>query len=704
MMKRYFLFIVAMVCTLAVCADPVTKSNARQIAQQFLQRKGKSVKAEPVRAPRLQRGNVVTDDAAYYVFNSQDGQGFVIVSGDDRTTPVLGYADNGSFVESEMPENVKAWLQGYADQIACLGDAPRKNTSHVYHEAVPVILKTEWGQGEPYNNACHVFDYGDDQELSVTGCVATALAQVMYHYKYPTEVKAAIPAYEYSLINHPEYPQSVAELPVTTFDWDNMKTDYTLPYTEAEAAAVAELMSYCGRSVKMMYSPGSSGADDVTIPNALITYFGYDKSVKVLDRDSYTAYEWQEIIYGELSAGRPVIYGGATDEDSGHEFVCDGYNGEGKYHINWGWNGRFNGYYALTVLDPDPTHSQTGSGSGTTGYIFRQSIVVNVKPDEGGSIPEDLYLSAHQLDSGDYFSVGATTITGSVWNSTGHTANFMAGCQFIPESGDPFEVYASNFGTLSPQYGSAAATLVNLNWGSDRFPDGTYKIIPISGSYSDTSNPNVTNAKPLVPGVYIEAEISNLQFVSSQIKTDAENESLVDTPEDDDPILGPYPEDIDGTHLYCTALGVNGDIANWTSVNMSESQSYTAAMGLLNDDGTVTLLTSGFTKDTPYAYKENVNMSIDLGIFPSGRTYKLVPISKIVGTDDWKNDVTDGSYIFYDPVNGIIEIRKDVTAISIITNTAVETEGNYYTIDGMHLVGKPSKKGIYIHNGKKVVM
>ena len=200
MMKKLYLTVaIALLVAIASVAEPVTKGAARQIASLFLQSQGKSVKSEPARTQRM-RGKAAAgteQTAAYYVFNTSDNDGFVIVSGDDRTEQILGYSMNGAFDEEDMPENVKAWLQTYADQIESMGNGPRRAPSHTYHDAIPVIIKTLWGQDTPYNNACPPYIIGGNTYSSVTGCVATAIAQIMYHYKYPTAVTTAIPAYSY---------------------------------------------------------------------------------------------------------------------------------------------------------------------------------------------------------------------------------------------------------------------------------------------------------------------------------------------------------------------------------------------------------------------------------------------------------------------------------------------------------------------------
>ena len=367
-MKRILLLLtlfVAVWCTLA--AKPITKEQALREAQQFM--KGKTFVAPKTMKKARKAGVSTTDDTAFYVFNAENNGGFVIVSGDDRTERILGYADQGQIDFNDMPENLKAWLDGYAEQIGALKDGdvvqtmPRKTRA----EVAPLIT-TQWNQRTPYNLQCPSY-HG---ELSVTGCVATAMAQLMYYHKCPQTATPVIPAYTTESLG-----LSLDALPATSFQWSKMKDTYTNEETGEAAQAVAELMRYCGQAVKMNYTPTGSGAYDDDALYAYMNYFGFSNSAQLLDRTYYSNAEWEDIIYQEISAHRPVFYLG-TNHSAGHAFICDGYDSDGLFHINWGWGGRSDGNFVLSVLNP--YDKGIGGGTSEDGYTCGQGAIVALSP------------------------------------------------------------------------------------------------------------------------------------------------------------------------------------------------------------------------------------------------------------------------------------------------------------------------------------
>lgn len=243
----------------------------------------------------------------------------------------------------------------------------------------------------------------DETNRSVTGCVATAMAQVMMYHQYPKELKSTIEAYttkskgiKISAINSGE-----------TYDWDNMLPDYSkTDYSSAQADAVAKLMYHCGAAVKMDYGP-SSGAN--VTPAILATYFGYDADLmQDLTRTCFTLQQWMTLIDNELKAKRPILYSGQSS-DGGHEFVCDGSDGKGLYHINWGWGGYQDGYFDLTILQPQK--GGAGSGSAVDGFNRDCSMIIGIAPDNG-KVDEPL-ASYPQIMSMDHGGM-----TGITWTKT----------------------------------------------------------------------------------------------------------------------------------------------------------------------------------------------------------------------------------------------------------------------------------------------
>ena len=285
-----------------------------------------------------------------YVFNVEANEGFVIVSGDDRTQSILGYAYTGEINMGQMPCNMK-WLLSYYDTaIGQLGDdfpqsASTTLSSATYAE-IPAIVGTQWGQGDPYNAQCPQHE----GVRCITGCVATAMAQVMNHNRWPQSQTTEIPAYTTNTLHI-----SMPALPAKQFNWDNMTT-----------AGIAELMLYCGQAVKMDYNTAASGAMSEDVPKAMKSIFGYSTATSLASRSSYTDEQWVDMIYKELQEGYPVLYFGQSATDGGHAFIVDGY-ADGKYHINWGWNGYCDGYFTLDKLNPNMEN----------GFNLGQEMVIN---------------------------------------------------------------------------------------------------------------------------------------------------------------------------------------------------------------------------------------------------------------------------------------------------------------------------------------
>ena len=394
-----------MLLTMTAWAAPVGKEKAMEEAAAFLAKKNPGNAGKQMRmATKRDRLITANDEAYYYVFNVGENNGFVIVSGDDRTTPILGYADEGSFDIQKMPANMKAWLDGYAEQLKVLAEmsdetatkamsAPRKARISTRNSIAPLIT-TKWDQATPYWNKCPQFmnseDEADGYELAYTGCVATAMSQIMYFHKQPAQTLAEIPSYTFTVAGE-NYTYSTVTMeaqPVTTFDWDHMRETYTGAEDTVYTDAVATLMFYAGCAVKMQYGRNSSGAYTDDIPKGF-KYFGYGS--KIAFRIDYTQQAWDDLVYSELAAGRPMIYNGTAGSGGGHSFICDGFEYGDYFHINWGWGGMGNGFFQLSILNPSA--SGIGGSSSSEGYNMKQNIIYNIIPGtatpEGGSGEEE---------------------------------------------------------------------------------------------------------------------------------------------------------------------------------------------------------------------------------------------------------------------------------------------------------------------------
>ena len=355
-------------------AAPISADEAREKAARFIaSKKGGSSAA---RSAQRNGGSAafgasltaVDNQEAFYVFNVDSSNGYVIVSGDDRMPDVLGYSYRGSYNRDSIPDNMKAWLQGYVEEYQYLqshSDAKAASLTSVEGDAILPMIPTHWDQGYPYNAKCPTI--GEDK--TVTGCVATAMSQIMYYHKWPEQTKKRIPAYTTASISMPA-------IDITPIDWDNMSPYYRLSGgTETINQAVANIMLLAGCSVKMNYGLGASSAAAREASKALVDYFDYKSSISYESRKNYTSKVWNQKIYNEISNGRPVIYGG-QGSGGGHAFIIDGYDKDDYFHVNWGWGGYEDDYFLLSALQD---------------YNNEQEAIIGI---EGKGNPEHKYAYA----------------------------------------------------------------------------------------------------------------------------------------------------------------------------------------------------------------------------------------------------------------------------------------------------------------------
>lgn len=400
-MKRQMLLLVLMLMTAGVWAQQISEEQARDRALKYLTNNGPAKARGMNVAPDRKITTAKTDASSIYAFNLEGG-GYVIASGDSRALPVLGYSATGTIDWDRMPDNMRAWLKSYDQAMATLGDtkeftdgvsrcAPKTRAPR---EAIKPLLKTHWDQSAPYWNDVPPYDGANPEwkgQQSLTGCVATAMAMVMNYYQWPKEACTEIPAYDITTAHeNVEKVWHIDALPSTTFDWDKMLDTYVTSSgtvgTPAQQEAVAKLMRYCGQGVQMAYSPTFSGSYGQAVVEALVKYFGYQNTVQINHRMYYSIDGWEDLIYSELAQGRPVQYEAQSD-DGGHAFVCDGYDGNGLFHINWGWSGVSDDYFSLSVLNP---YNNTGAGASTSGigYCINQDAIIGVQPDKDGTSPK----------------------------------------------------------------------------------------------------------------------------------------------------------------------------------------------------------------------------------------------------------------------------------------------------------------------------
>ena len=357
-MKKISFLLMCLFSSMMMQAGEITEAQALQKAQQIL--KGRQLVKERART----RGAEATAPA-YYVFNAEANGGFAIIASNDQMPEVLGYAEQGHLNLAQVPDNVK-WLLDYYEGIAkslkkssAPGRRAGTRSASERAELVP-LLKTEWNQDGIYQEQCP--DISGTKTL--TGCVATAMAQVVNFFQWPLNSVREAVGYT-SNKDDAEKKIDLPSLPARKFNWFNM--------TDGD---IAWLMRYCGQSVLMDYKTDESTSSPSSIPGALISVFNFSKGVDLVDRKEFTDEEWEQALYHEIELGRPVIYSGFKNK-KGHTFVLHGYK-NGQFYINWGWGGNLDGYFALTSLTP-----------GDNDFTEDQNAVVGIQPASNNDISYD---------------------------------------------------------------------------------------------------------------------------------------------------------------------------------------------------------------------------------------------------------------------------------------------------------------------------
>ncbi|MBQ6063644.1 MAG: BspA family leucine-rich repeat surface protein [Prevotella sp.] len=438
-MKRLGLLkvsLLAMVWALSgnvVLANPITVDDAKQKAQEFFtSTKARRVKGKQplslaftMKSPSTSVANG-DEDAALYAFNIGEGNGFVIVSGDDVAVPILGYCDKGSFDAGNIPTNIKALLDDYAAQIGWaqsnqagtsgLRMAPKKSRTNIDY-----MLASTWNQNAPFNDQC-IFN----GTRCLTGCMATVLAQMTYFWATKGKDGKTFPCGSkaldaYTTAKNGYYVSALDAL--DSFDWADMTDD--TPTTTASKAAVSQLFRYCGQAIQADYdADGTSGSLGKCV-HALKYNFGYNIGMSMVKEEDYTASEWDEMVYGQLTDGKPVIISGSGN--GSHAFICDGYDAnDDTYHINWGWGGFCDGWYAMTALNPSYYDYNQNKYAVINIQPFEESTYAVLSTDEKtltfyhDTKKDTRNGTLYEMNEGNYYSSWYTmnTITDVVFDSS----------------------------------------------------------------------------------------------------------------------------------------------------------------------------------------------------------------------------------------------------------------------------------------------
>ena len=322
----------------------------------------------------------------YYVFNISNDNGYVIISADDAVAPILAYSTQKAYSKENQPDAFVKWMNKYRREIKDVIEnkypagaeiqmqwdrlkngltlKAEKNT-----QVVNPLVTTTWDQMQYYHDLC---PYDNDyNERVATGCVATAMAQVMKYHNHPQNGEG------YHTYNHSKYGSLSANFGAETYNWSSMPAN-----VNSTNNAVATLMYHCGVSLEMNYGPADEGGSSTNsldvVANALKSYFSYSSSTQFTMRENYSDSDWKNLLKNELNNNRPMEYAG-VGQGGGHAFVCDGYDANDYFHFNWGWSGYYDGYFHMDQLNP----GTGGTGAGAGNYNQYQQIVYGIEPEEG---------------------------------------------------------------------------------------------------------------------------------------------------------------------------------------------------------------------------------------------------------------------------------------------------------------------------------
>ena len=433
---------IAVLAILSSSAAPVDQAAAARKAKNFLTNK---LYAGKMMAPaalnpvliKTEKVNEKNNQPVYYIFNTSST--YLVVAGDDRAEEILMIGDKPLDLD-RIPDAMQYLLDGYKQQIVYLQEHPTVKADPTLNQAPMLrattygpLLTANWDQSAPYNGQCK-FTYNGRSYTCVTGCPATSASMVMYFWKYPTGQVDGVESYTGSLdigyYTSNEVSFTYPSLPATTFSWANMKDSYTGSYTTAQGNAVATLMRYVGQAEKMDYGVSGSGILTSNASNivAMFKRFGYNPTTcRLVTKNSYSSTNWASLIQAEMASGRPVVYLGVSTSGGGHAFNVDGYDSStNKYHVNFGWSGDGNSWYAMNAFSySGDTFSNSQMAVIGIQPLGSTTPVLTVNPSSltfaaatGETLTQtftvygtDLYDNVTISASGSYFNVSPTSIT-----------------------------------------------------------------------------------------------------------------------------------------------------------------------------------------------------------------------------------------------------------------------------------------------------
>jgi len=522
-MKTKLLSLLLIILSFSMFGKPVDENRAKIVGLNFLHYKTNSNLLKNASELQLTyKVNSTNEQVAFYVFNVGT-IGYVIVAGDDTVTPILGYSDQGNFISDNMPSNIKKWLENYKNEIIFIIENDIKATEDINKawnieqannkssnttltvNAVNPLIQTHWDQSPNYNALC---PYNNTyNQRTVTGCPATAMAQIMKYWNYPSNGTG------FHSYNHPTYGTLSANFANTTYQWSSMPNTIS-----SSNNAVATLMYHCGVAVEMNYGVAATGGSgsyviiaaapsvQQTCENAFKTYFGYNAStLQGLKRANYTDPNWINLLKNELDLGRPIQYAG-SGSGGGHTWVCDGYDNNNYFHMNWGWGGNSDAYFQINALNP----GSLGTGGGSGGFNSNQQALIGIQPPTSAinyniALNNNVTTSLSTIGYGNAFTV-STNISNNGTNS--FTGDYSIG---IFDSNNNFIDYVETKVNYTLQGGYTYNNdLVFSNSGLFSMLPGTYKLyayyrvtggnwkaVQNYGSYTNFAQITVVNPNPI---------------------------------------------------------------------------------------------------------------------------------------------------------------------------------------------------------------
>lgn len=632
---------------IAICVSALF-ANGKQISQNAALSAARKYSRTGQVAPAKNLRSDKTNNAPYYAFNLE--QGYVIVSGDDEMTELVGYAENGFFDAENVPPQMQLWLDGYAEYVAAVQSGKAKARKILLSDSPSVVVEplvtTKWNQDAPFNNfAPEYTDDNNNTQRCATGCAATAMAQIMKFHNWPEQ---GVGHYSYE---HQSFGTISSNFSEHVYDWTDMIDRYNNgEYSNVQADAVALLMKDCGVSLNMNYGP-VSGASIYSYTPAFKNYFRY--SSRTINRSECETAEFTKIITDELQEGRPIIYCG-TGEDGGHAFVVDGYDTNYFLHVNWGWGGYSDGYFDMNYMDP----AGLGIGGGSGAFKWNQGIVL-ARPLKDGVEPYEFiqqlcFVLFNDVQGGIFCEQEMPANKGDdVTILLRNTANL---------SGESF------FGSLNVGVFDDSGALVTMG-NEERLENNNGELLEFqSGRLYSVDLPMTLNTAGIADGNYIVRAMSkaNGDVWRKFASTDCLNMTVADGKVS---LVSPTP------NISLTGIGsYNGNVykGNPFSVNITihNGSSIPADGSILfkvTDSETGDAL-SGSLRAIVYDncdFRSNIAFSTTNDFFAIGKTYNI----SFTGFQ-----TTDGKTL---PINNTIPL-----SFSIVENTEVQSSLTFFNIEG----------------------